>query len=407
MSERAMVIVGAGQGGLQLAESLRTEGWSGPIRLFGDEPVAPYQRPPLSKAALSGDFGVDRLIIRGPDFFPKKGIELATATRVVAIDRTAGEVVLDGGERVAYAGLGLATGARARRLALPGADLDGILVLRSLADAEVLKARFATARAVAVVGGGFIGLEVAASARKAGLAATVIEAVPRLMARAVSETVSTWYADLHARHGVRVLCSTGVEGFLGTDGRVTGVATSAGPIDADLVVVGVGVVPDDELARACGLACDRGVIVDDCSRTSDPAIVAVGDCTARRLPDGSLRRLESVQNAVEQAKSGAAWLMGRESPFTATPWFWSDQYDVKLQMVGLSAGHDLSLVRGSLDEGRFSVFYWRDGRFIAVDSVDRPQDHMAAKKLLDRGAALTPEQIADPAFDLAAVARAA
>ena len=406
MNERAMVVVGAGQGGLQMAESLRAEGWTGPIRLFGDEPTPPYNRPPLSKAALSGESGPEHLVIRGADFFAKKGIDLATGTRVAAIDRAAKEVVLADGSRVAYEGLALATGSRARTLPLPGADLDGVVTLRTLADALDLKARLATARAVAVVGGGFIGLEVAASARKAGVAVTLIEALPRLMARAVSETISSWYADLHARHGVRVLVGTGVTGFAGEGGRVTAVETSAGPIAADVVVVGVGVIPDDDLARACGLACDRGVIVDDCSRTSDPAIVALGDCATRRLADGSLRRLESVQNAVEQAKSGAAWLMGKERPFTAAPWFWSDQYDIKLQMAGLSAGQDRAVLRGSLEEEKFSLFYWREGRFVACDSINRPQDHMAARKILDKGASPTPDEITDPAFDLAAFVRA-
>lgn len=402
-----MVIVGAGQGGLQLAESLRAEGWTGPIRLLGEEATPPYHRPPLSKAVLAGEQSADHLVIRGLDFFAKKEISLETGVRVAAIDRAAREVVLADGGRIAYAGLGLATGGRARELPVPGADLDGVMVLRTLADAEALKTRLAGARSLVVVGGGFIGLEVAASARKAGLEATVIEAVPRLMARAVSETVSAWYAELHRSHGVRILCSTGVTGFTGEAGRVTAVETSAGPIAADIVVVGVGVVPEDGLARAAGLDCDRGILVDDCSRTSDPAIVALGDCTARRLADGSLRRLESVQNAVEQAKSAAAALMGKERPFTATPWFWSDQYDVKLQMAGLSGGHDRGVVRGSVEEGKFSVFYWREGRFVAVDSINRPQDHMIARKLLDKGVDLDPDRIADPAFDLAAFARSA
>lgn len=401
-----MVIVGAGQGGLQLAESLRSEGWTGPIRLFGEEKHAPYHRPPLSKALVCGDQTADHLVIRGPEFFAKKGIDLVTGTRVVAIDRAAREVELADGSRIPYAGLGLATGSRARTLPLPGADLDGILVLRSLDDALAIKNRLETARSVAVVGGGFIGLEVASSARKLGCEVTVIEALPRLMARAVSEAVSAWYADLHTDHGVRVLLATGVTGYTGADGRVTAVETSAGPIAADLVIVGVGVIPDDDLARACGLDCDRGVIVDDCARTSDPEIVALGDCTARRLPDGSTLRLESVQNAIEQAKSGAAWLMGKERLFTAAPWFWSDQYDVKLQMVGLSTGHDRSVTLGSPEEGRFSILYWRKGTFVAVDSIARPADHMAARRLLDRGAALTPEEAAEPGFDLAARARA-
>lgn len=407
MSERAMVIVGAGQAGLQLAESLRGEGWTGPIRLLGAEPHAPYHRPPLSKQFLSGETGRDNLTIRGPEFFAKKGIELETGTPVAAIDREASEVVLADGRRVAYAGLGLATGSLPRRLALPGADLDGILVLRGLDDAEAIAARLATARRLAVVGGGFIGLELAASARKAGVEAVVIEAAPRLMMRAVSEPISAFYADLHRRHGVEIHLGAGVTGFLGEAGRVTGVATSVGPVAADVVVVGVGVVADDALARQAGLVCDRGIVVDAVSATSDPRIVAAGDCTARRLADGSLLRLESVQNAVEQAKSGAATLMGKVRPFTATPWFWSDQYDVKLQMVGLSAGHDRTATRGSVADAAFSIFYWRDGRLVAVDSLNRAQDHMAARRLMDKGATVAPEEIADPGFDLMAAVKAA
>lgn len=407
MTERAMVVVGAGQGGLQLAEALRAEGWTGPIHLYGAEAHAPYHRPPLSKHLLSGETSRDHLIIRGPEFFAKKDIDLVTGTRVVAIDRAAREVVLADGRREAYAGLGLATGALARRLPLPGADLDGILVLRSLDDAEAIAARLPATRRLAVVGGGFIGLELAASARHAGADAVVIEAAPRLMARAVSEPISDFYADLHRRHGVEIHLGVGVTGFLGEGGRVTGVETSLGPIAADLVVVGVGVVAEDDLAREAGLVCDRGVVVDDCSRTSDPAIVAVGDCTARRMADGTLCRLESVQNAVEQAKSAAAALMGKERAFTATPWFWSDQYDVKLQMVGLSTGHDRAVTRGSIADGAFSIFYWRDGALVAVDSINRAQDHMAARRILDRGVALSPEEVADPAFDLIARARGA
>lgn len=407
MTSEAMVIVGAGQGGLQMAESLRAEGWTGAIRLIGEEPRPPYHRPPLSKQALSGEAGPDSLIIRGPEALAKAGIDLVTGTRVVAIDRDARQVVLADGRREGWVGLALATGSRARTLPLAGADFDGILTLRSLDDALDLKARLAVARHVAVVGGGFIGLEVAAAARHAGAEVTVIEAAPRLMARAVSPAISDHYAALHASHGVAIRLACGVEGFVGADGRVTGVATSAGEVAADVVVVGVGVIAEDELARAAGLVCDRGVVVDACSATSDPRIVALGDCTARRMDDGTLRRLESVQNAVEQAKSGASWLMGRQRPFTATPWFWSDQYDVKLQMVGISAGHTRAVMRGDPASGRFSIFYWRDGAFIAVDSVNRPQDHMISRKLLDKGVRLDPERVGDPGFDLAGFARAA
>ena len=405
----AMLVVGAGQAGLQAAESLRAEGWDGEILLIGDEAAPPYHRPPLSKDALTGAEGVDleKLTIRGPDALEKKRITLLTGVRVAAIDRAGKQISLADGRTIAYHGLCLATGARPRPLPVPGGDLPGILALRSIEDARQLAAGLESARSVAVIGGGFIGLEVAAAARKRGLPVTIIEMAPRLMARVVAPVVSEVFLDLHREHGAEILLSTGVAGIVDRNGRAAGVNLSDGrEIEADLLVAGIGVIANDQLAKESGLACDNGIVVDRCGRTADPCVVAAGDNTATRLaPDLPLRRLESVQNAVEQAKAAAAALMGQEKPFAAAPWFWSDQYDVKLQMVGLSSGHDRVVTRGDVAGRNFSAFYFAGDRLLAIDSLNRPADHMAGRKLLDRGIALTPEQAADETVNLSALAK--
>lgn len=406
-AEPGFIIVGAGQGGLQVAESLRAEGYDGPVTLIGAEPVAPYHRPPLSKAVLAGAMEEAQLAIRGPGFWERQRIDLLTGLRVAGIDRAARRVRLEDGRSLDYRGLALATGARLRPLPVPGHDLDGVLGLRTLDDARRLRAALDHARRVVVIGGGFIGLEVAAAARKRGLDVTILEAADRLLARSATPLLADFHADLHRAQGVAVELGAAVAALEGQDGRLVAVRTADGRRwPADLVVVGIGIIPDTALAEGCGLACDGGVLVDDGARTSDPAIVAVGDCTARRVLDGgSPLRLESVQNAVEQGKSAAAALLGRERPFVAAPWFWSDQYDVKLQIVGLSAGHDRAVVRGSVAERRFSVFYFRNGMLIAIDSVNRPADHLTGRKLLDRKIPLTPEQAIDDGFPLASLAR--
>jgi 3-phenylpropionate/trans-cinnamate dioxygenase ferredoxin reductase component len=400
-----IVVVGAAQAGLQLAESLRGEGYDGPLVMIGDEAHPPYQRPPLSKAFLLGDMTEDRLVLRGPDALAAKKIDLILGATVTAIDRAARTVTLADGRHLAYSGLALTTGSRARTLPLPGADLDGIMALRTIEDSHRIAGAIAAASRVAVVGGGFIGLEIAAAASKAGKPVVVLEALERLLARTSTKIISDFFHDLHTSHDVDIRLNTQVTGFAGS-GRVSGVTTADGATHAaDLVVVGVGIIPNAELAHACGLACDRGIVVDACSRTSDPLIVAAGDCTARRVDDGTLLRLESVQNAIEQAKSGAAALVGKERPFTAAPWFWSDQYDVRLQMAGLTAGHDATVLRGSIAERKFSVFYFKGDRLLAVDSINRAPDHIAARKLLDAGKSPTPQEAKDEAFALAKLAR--
>jgi len=389
-----MVIVGAGQAGLQVAESLRSEGWAGDIILLGDEPHAPYHRPPLSKAYLLGQASAEQLTMRSPEALARKNISLRTGVRVERIDRAARELHFSHGSRLPYHRLVLATGARTR--SLPGTDLEGVFSLRSLDDCRRIGSALEQATNIVVVGGGFIGLEFAAVARQKGKTVTVIEAGDRLMARAVSPFVSDWYAQLHAKHGVHLCLQARITAFGGENGHIRTVNLENGAkIDADLVVIGIGVLPNDELATAAGLPVEHGIVVDDCGRTADAAIFAAGDCTATRRSDGSLRRLESVQNAVEQGKAVAAAALGKDKPFVAAPWFWSDQFDTKLQMVGSAAGHDQLVIRGNPDEGKFSVFYFREGRLTGIDSVNRPQDHMAGRKLLDRGLSPTAEQAAD------------
>ena len=404
-SEAPIVIVGAGQAGVQLAESLRQEGYPGGLLLIGEERHPPYQRPPLSKKWLFEAGPISSLALRGAEALARRRIELKLAARVVAVHRDAQTVEFADGGRLPYSRLAFTTGSMPRPLPVPGAALQGVLYLRGIEDSMAIAAAIrrcgSEGRQVVVIGGGFIGLEVAAGARKLGAAVTVLEGLPRLMSRVTAPIVSEAFERLHRSHGVDFVFNAQVTGLLGHSERVGAVRTADGrEFEAGCVVVGIGVTADDRLAEAAGIACDRGIIVDECSRTDDADIVAAGDCTARRLPDGRLLRLESVQNAVEQGKSAAAALMGRERPFTAAPWFWSDQYDVKLQMAGLSHGYDEVIARGDLQKPAFSAFYLRNGRLIAVDSLNRISDHMLAKRMLDGGFSPTAEQIADPGFDL-------
>lgn len=404
--QAGIVIVGAGQAGVQTAESLRAGGYAGRITLLGDEPHGPYHRPPLSKAWLAGEMDGAQLVMRAPEMLARKQIELRTAVKVASIDRAAQQVLLADGGALPYSGLVLATGSTPRRLPLPGGNAAGVHALRSREDADAISARLALCAArqlpVLVIGGGFIGLEVAATARKKGLEVTVLEAAPRLLGRVLAPALSDWYAALHRGHGVKLVFDARIEALeTAADGAVSGVRLTDGSLlPAGLVVVGIGVQANDGLAQAAGLECERGIVVDACCRTHDPAIVAAGDCTARRLPDGSLIRLESVQNATEQGKSAAAALLGQPRPFTATPWFWSDQYDKKLQMAGLSGGADAWAVRGDMGGGTFSVYHFRADKLIAVDSVNAAKDHLQARKLLDAGFSPTPGQAADSGFDL-------
>jgi 3-phenylpropionate/trans-cinnamate dioxygenase ferredoxin reductase subunit len=409
MASAGVVIVGAGQGGFQTALSLREEGYDGHIALLGEEPDLPYQRPPLSKAYLAGTVDAGTVRLRPESFYMHHGIELMPGERAIRIDGPGRRLALASGRTLSFEHLVLAVGARPRRLSVPGADLDGVFYLRTLADATELRERLAAACDVVLVGAGFIGLEVAAVAAKQGKAVHVIEATGRVMARVVSPPVSTCFAAAHARWGTRLLLDTSVVRVLGERGSVSGVETSRGDVlAADLVVICIGVVPNVELAEAAGLATDDGIVVDAELVTADPAISAIGDCARypSRFAPG-LVRLESVQNAVDQARCVAARLAGRPAPYQAVPWFWSDQAELRLQIAGLTTAHDQAVMRGDPDEARFSVFCFRAGRLIGIESVNRPADHIAGRRLLAAAADLTPEQAADPDFDLKAHAAAA
>ncbi|KMO33438.1 NAD(P)/FAD-dependent oxidoreductase [Methylobacterium aquaticum] len=401
-----IVVVGTGQAGFQLGASLRENGYAGPVTLVGDEPGLPYGRPPLSKAYLLGKTDAAGLALRPDAYFAEHRLTIRAGERAVAIDRAARRLLLASGEALAYDHLVLATGSRNRPLPVPGADLAGVHQLRTLADADALKAALAEARAVAVVGAGFIGLEFAAICAQKGCPVTVIEGLDRPLARSVSPAMAALIETSHVRAGTRFLFGRAVSGLIGPD-RVRAVALAEGhEVAADLVLVGIGILPNDDLARAAGLRVENGVAVDAMLATEDAAISAIGDCASVPSPHagGARVRIESVQNAVDGARCVAARLAGRPAAFTAVPWFWSDQGPLKLQIAGLCQPHDRAVRRGDPESGSVSVFCYRAGRLAGVESLNRPADHMIARRLLQTGRSPTPEQAADPGFDLKALA---
>jgi 3-phenylpropionate/trans-cinnamate dioxygenase ferredoxin reductase subunit len=400
MGERA-IIIGAGQAGAQAAASLRQAGFPGDIVLIGEEREPPYQRPPLSKAFLQGELAADRLALRPPAFYDQQRIELRLGVRIAAIDRAKREIETADGERLAYDSLLLATGAPPRRLVCPGADLPGIHYLRTLADSRALQPVLRGRRRIAVIGAGYIGLEVAASARKAGAAVTVIEMAERALARVAGAEISDHFAFVHRAHGVTLRFGAAVEGFNGGGGVESAALTTGEVVPCDAVVVGIGAAPATGLAKAAGLAIDNGIATDSQARTSDPAIFAAGDCASHpSLLYGRRIRLESAPNAIEQGKIAGANMAGGNVAYDAVPWFWSDQYDVKLQTAGVSDGADRRVVRGAPRQGRFSVWYLKEERLIAVDAVNDPAAFLASKKLIAAGARPDPKILADSAADL-------
>ena len=402
----SVVIVGAGQAGFQVAASLRLEGFDGSITLIGDEPGLPYQRPPLSKGFMTGKQAIEGIALRPTPFYEKQRVELVAGDKVIQIDRAGSTVTLASGRRIPYGKLVLAVGARNRTLPLPGAVLDGVCYLRTDAEAVAIKDRLAQASKVVVIGGGFIGLELAAAASSHGKSVRVLEAQPRLMARVISPILSDFYRDLHISHGVGISLDVVLCEIAGRGGKVSEVVLSDGSAyPADLVLIGIGVVPNTELASDAGLAVSNGIVVDQQLRTADENIYAIGDCADHPNPyAGGRVRIESVQNAVDQAKCIAAAIVGRPQNYQAVPWFWTDQFDINLQMVGLSGGYDSIVTRGEPESRKFSVFYFKQRRLVAIDSVNRPGDHLVGRKLIANGTSLTPEQAADLSVDLKALA---
>ncbi|MBD8877233.1 NAD(P)/FAD-dependent oxidoreductase [Roseibium polysiphoniae] len=378
-----VVIIGAGQAGAQVAQSLRQGGFEGPIRLIGDEVTPPYQRPPLSKKYLLGEIGSEALLLRPPAFYTTQNIDLIPGTSVSSIDRGAQRLSLENGDTIGYDKLVIATGTRARHAPIPGADLAGVVTLRTIADVDGIRERLLAGQKIAIVGAGYIGLEVAAVANQLGKDVTVIEAQDRPMKRVVSPFISEFYSALHREKGVELRLGTGVEAIVGQD-AVSGVKVAGGEIvPADLVLVAIGAEPNDDLAGAAGLETDNGIIVDGAGLTSDDKIYAAGDCTrfySNRY--GRSVRMESVQNAIDQAKIVAQSILGEDVDYDPLPWFWSDQYDIKLQIAGLSDGYDETRTIGEPKDNKFYVAYLKDGRLIAVDSINSPRSHMMARRVI-------------------------
>jgi 3-phenylpropionate/trans-cinnamate dioxygenase ferredoxin reductase subunit len=407
MPDPVVAIVGAGQAGFQVAASLHQEGFPGRVVLIGDEPVIPYQRPPLSKSYLAGQSGVDELWLRPAEFYTKQQIDLVCSDPVSTVDRGKRRLQLASGKEIFWDHLVFATGARCRPLPAPGADLDGVLPLRTLADADALRQRLRAAREIVVVGAGFIGLEFASLAIAGEARVRVIEVTRHPMGRVVSVPTSRFFTEAHEQWGAEMLLGVGVDRILGNGGQVSEVETTDGRrIPADLVLICIGVVPNAQLAQQAELAVDNGIVVDEYLATGDPAIYAIGDCANFPTPFARGRvRLESVQNAVDQARCVASRLVGRSEPYRKVPWFWSDQGDLKLQIAGITTGHDMAVIRGDLAERSFSVFCFCGGRLIGVESVNRTADHVVARRLLAAEPGLRPEQAADPDYDLRAHTR--
>jgi len=398
-----VVIVGAGHAGGSCAALLRQLGWTGPVTLIGEEPLPPYQRPPLSKAWLKGQATGESLALKPERFYAQSGIVLRTGVRAITIDRAGQIVTLSDGEAIGYDRLIVATGSRLRRLEAPGRDLGGILELRTAADADRIKAALAPGVRLTVVGGGYIGLEVAASARALGAEVALVEREERLLARVASGPISTFFHKLHRDNGVSIITSATVSSFDGRNGHVTAVRLADGTaLPCDIAVVGIGTLADDGLATGAGLATENGVVVDMNARTSDPHIYAIGDCTRRPLPHfGRPWRLESVPNALEQAKQAAHHLCGRPPPAPDVPWFWSDQYEIKLQIAGLPFEVARIVTRGDPASAKFAAFHLDgEGRLRCVEAVNAGAEFMAGRQLIDRGVPIDSSRLADPAVSM-------
>lgn len=396
-----LIVIGGGQAAVSLIGKLRELGDSRPITLISEEAVPPYQRPPLSKKYLLGEIDLARLLIRPERWYGEHDVTLRLGERVERIDRDGGCVVLSGGESLAYESLALTMGSTPRSLpAAIGGDLAGVFTVRSLEDVDAMVRDFAPGWSVLVVGGGYIGLEAAAVAAKLGLRVTVLEMADRILQRVAAPATSDYFRALHQANGVEIRESTALDSLVGEQGRVTGARLAGGEVvEADFVVVGIGIRPNDQLAEAAGLAVDDGILVDAGCRTSDPAIVAAGDCARFPLNDG-LGRLESVQNAVDQGEAAAEALAGADVDYRPAPWFWSDQFDVKLQIAGLNTGYETTVTRPGKRDGALSVWYYKGDELLAVDAMNDGATYMIASRLLKAGQSPSPDRIADADLNL-------
>ncbi|MFV2178559.1 NAD(P)/FAD-dependent oxidoreductase [Actinomadura sp. LOL_016] len=401
-----VVIVGAGHGGVQLATALTRAGYSGSVALIGDEPDLPYERPPLSKGFLAGTQTFEEITLRSPEYWADSPVQLIRGTRVTRVEAGGHEIVTAGGARIGYGRLVWAAGGTARALPVPGAALAGVHAIRTAADTRAVRGELPLVRRAVIVGGGYVGLETAAALKMHGMEVTVVEAQDRLLARVTSPVVSGHMARVHRNHGVEIRLDAGVRGFGGSAGRVRSVCLDDGAeLPADLVIVGVGLRPNVDVLAAAGAVCSDGVDVDERCRTSLDDISAIGDCARQpsALAGGRPVRLESVQNAGDQARIAASDLLGEPAVARAVPWFWSHQYDVKLKTAGLLAGYDTVVLRGDPAGGAFSAVYLADGRVIAVDSVNSAADFAQGKTLVGRGVRAEPDEVADTGRPLKAL----
>ncbi|HEY1929653.1 MAG TPA: FAD-dependent oxidoreductase [Caulobacteraceae bacterium] len=405
-NDAGVIIVGAGHAGGTAAAQLRQYGYDKPIVMVGEEPIAPYQRPPLSKAWLKGEADAESLALKPESFYVQANIELILDVKVASVSREAKTVTLSDGRVLPYGFLIIATGARARPLPVPGSDLKGVMVLRSAADAEGLKAVLGPGTRLAVIGGGYIGLEAAASARALGGDAVVIEREPRILARVSCKPLSDFFTDYHRARGVEFRLDAVVDSFVGEAGHVTGVRLGSGEtVACDAALIGIGVTPNDELARDAGLECTGGIVVDEHARTSDPAIFAIGDVTHRPLPlYDRMFRLESVANALEQARQAASAIVGRPAPAHEVTWNWSDQYDLKYQFAGLPFDVDDVVVRGDPASAKFAVFHLNGDKIQAVEAVNAPAEFMAGRQLIGQRRSVSRAKLADMSVSMKEVA---
>lgn len=400
-NSQSAVIIGGSHAAVQLVISLRQNGWEGQITVVSEEPHMPYHRPPLSKAYLAGDSSEEQLALRAPAAYEKLDVNFMLGVSVKRIDTQAYKLELDNNQTLPFSKLALCTGARARPLPIHGADLQGVHYLRTMDDVGGIQQSAASAKTAVIIGGGYIGLETAASLRKLGIAVTILETESRLLKRVASETTSEFYLRLHQQHGTDIRCNTMATAIEG-DAAVTGVVCGDGnKISADMVIIGIGVIPNTELACDAGLHVDNGVLVNEFAQTSHRDIVAAGDCTNHPNPMLKTRlRLESVPNATEQAKAAAASICGIEKQYAELPWFWSDQYDVKLQIAGMNQGYTDAVIRGDSGSSSFSVFYLKDNLILAADCINRPKDFMLAKKLIMQGKPTEAAALADETTEL-------